>query len=115
MEALEDIPEIEQPLLTEKGPAKLQKTDIFRKIMWFGYDDENSWHPLQIDRVNRIIKLNKEGKKPATLLEDTLIDTKEAALNSDLEAMDKKYATHGKKKKKKKKKKKRGNKPNDQQ
>ena len=115
MEALEDIPEIEHPLLTEKGQAKLQKTDIFRKIMWFGYDDENTWHPLQIDRVNRIINLNKEGKKPATLLEDTLLDTKEAALNSDLEAMDKKYASHRKKKKKKKKKRKnRGNKPNDQ-
>ena len=37
MEALEDIPKVEGPLLTEKGEATLQKTDIFRKIMWFGF------------------------------------------------------------------------------
>src|ERR1043165_9819231 len=35
MEALEDIPKVEGPLLTEKGDATLQKVDIFRKIMWF--------------------------------------------------------------------------------
>ena len=43
MEALKDIPEVSRPLETQKGLAKLQKTDIFRKIMWFGYDDENTW------------------------------------------------------------------------
>ncbi len=93
MDALEDIPEVEKPLLTEKGEARLQKTDIFRKIMWFGYKDDNNWHPVDAKRVKEIIELNSKGKKPVTLLvnledpESTVGDT----LNSDLERLDKKY------------------------
>jgi cell fate regulator YaaT (PSP1 superfamily) len=100
MEALKGIPEIEAPLLTERGEARLQKTDIFRRIMWFGFKEENTWYPLNIARVNEILALNREGKKPATLqaneLEAKVPVTK---LNSDLENLDKKY--QGKQKKKK--------------
>ena len=60
MDALEDIPKIEGPLLTEKGEATLQKTDIFRKIMWFGFREENTWYPLNVSRVNEILRLNRE-------------------------------------------------------
>jgi hypothetical protein len=102
MEALENIPKIEGPLLTERGEATLQKTDIFRKIMWFGFTEENTWYPLNIDRVNEILKLNREGRKPATLdidqVEEKLVNE---PLNSDLERMDKKYKNKSKKKKKK--------------
>jgi cell fate regulator YaaT (PSP1 superfamily) len=102
MEALENIPKIEGPLLTEKGEATLQKTDIFRKIMWFGFSEENTWYPLNIDRVNHILRLNREGKKPATLdidqVEEKLMTE---PLNSDLDRMDKKYKNKSKKKKKK--------------
>jgi cell fate regulator YaaT (PSP1 superfamily) len=102
MEALENIPKIEGPLLTEKGEATLQKTDIFRRIMWFGFSEENTWYPLNIDRVNHILRLNREGKKPATLdidqVEEKLITE---PLNSDLDRMDKKYKNKSKKKKKK--------------
>ena len=104
MDALKGIPEVEEPLLTEKGPAKLQKTDIFRKIMWFGYaDDSTTWYPLEIDRVNQILALNKAGKKPVTLQEDRFEEVKgdDGPLNSDLAAMDKKFAKKRKKKKKK--------------
>jgi len=106
-EALKDIPAIEKPLQTEKGLAELQKTDIFRKILWFGYKDDHNWHALEVERVNEILELNKKGKKPATLLEDEL--TSEAGgtpkLNADLDEMDRKYARSRKKKKKKKKRK----------
>jgi cell fate regulator YaaT (PSP1 superfamily) len=92
MEALKDIPEIEKPLYTEVGEARLQKTDIFRRVMWFGYEGENTWHPVDVDRVNEILSLNMEGKKPATLLEDdTLKDDGFSAMNDDLIAMDRKY------------------------
>ena len=103
MSALEDIPKVEKPLLTEKGVAKLQKTDIFRKIMWFGYDDENTWHPIDVKRVNEIIKLNKAGKKPASLMEDNEPGKDEVNINSDLERMDNKYKSKTKKNKKRKK------------
>ena len=104
MEALQDIPKIENPLLTEAGEAKLQKTDIFRKIMWFGFNEENTWYPLNVDRVNHILEMNRAGKKPATLQDDVLAEKIPVQkLNSDLERMDQKFRDKSKKKKKKKK------------
>lgn len=103
MEALEDIPKVEGPLLTEKGEATLQKTDIFRKIMWFGFREENTWYPLNVSRVNEILTLNREGKKPATLDKDQEEEKATVqVLNSDLQRMDQKYSNKNKKKKKKK-------------
>lgn len=106
MDALEDIPVVEEPVHTEKGPAALQKTDIFKKIMWFGYENENSWIPVSADRVKEILALNQEGKKPATLLEDEIKSTADSmqVLNRDLELMDKKFSGKSKKKKRSKKK-----------
>ena len=103
MEALEDIPKIEGPLLTEKGEATLQKTDIFRKIMWFGFNEENTWHPLNIQRVNQILRMNQEGKKPASLDQDVEAEKIPVeTLNSDLARMDQKFKGKAKKRKKKK-------------
>lgn len=101
MEALKGIPEVEAPLLTEKGEARLQKTDIFRRIMWFGYKEENTWYPLNIDRVNEILEMNRSGKKPASL-EVNVEELKApiSKLNSDLESLDKKFQNRNKKKKK---------------
>ncbi len=103
MEALKDIPEVEKPLQTEAGEAYLQKTDIFRKIMWFGYNHDSHWYPLEVDRVQEVIEMNKKGKKPASLSEDVIDDEKfdSGTINSDLEAMDKKYRSKQKKKKRK--------------
>src|SRR5690606_24954208 len=103
MEALEDIPKIEGPLLTEKGEAVLQKTDIFRKIMWFGFNEENTWYPLNIERVNEILRMNKEGRKPANLEKDVEAEKiPVATLNSDKTRMNQKIKGKAKKRKKKK-------------
>ncbi|HEX5171345.1 MAG TPA: regulatory iron-sulfur-containing complex subunit RicT [Cyclobacteriaceae bacterium] len=103
MEALEGIPKIEGPLLTEKGSAVLQKTDIFRKIMWFGFNEENTWFPINVQRVNEILKMNQEGKKPASLELDIEAEKESVqTLNSDLERMDKKFSSKSRKKRKKK-------------
>ena len=101
MEALKDIPEVETPLLTEVGEATLQKTDIFRKIMWFGYKQEETWFPLNIARVNEILEMNRAGRKPATLEENQLAvkDTSQP-LNSDLVNLDRKFKDKSSKKKK---------------
>jgi cell fate regulator YaaT (PSP1 superfamily) len=108
VDALRDIPTIEKPLETQKGRAFLQKTDIFRKIMWFGYSSESTWHALPIQRVLEIAELNKKGVIPESFDVLTPINEKEATplaeLNSDLDQLDKKYAIKtGVKKKKKKK------------
>jgi cell fate regulator YaaT (PSP1 superfamily) len=106
MEALQDIPKVETPLLTMRGEASLQKTDIFRKIMWFGYREENTWYPLNIDRVNEILELNREGKKPATLeIDEEQVQIKEGPINNDLAQLDRKFKNKGRNKKKNKNKK----------
>jgi len=117
MEALVDIPEIEAPLITEKGEAFLQKTDIFKKIMWFGYKNENTWIPVDASRVSEVMELNKKGQKPSTLLEDEQADTEDTtmALNSDLEELDRKFKKKTNRKKRKKKRfKPRRNNPNNE-
>jgi cell fate regulator YaaT (PSP1 superfamily) len=94
MEALKDIPSVEGPLLTAKGPVFLQKTDIFKKLLWFGYHDESSWHPISVERVNEILALNKKGIKPESLeineVEVKKEHTKVHSLNADLDRFDKK-------------------------
>ncbi|MDH5603813.1 MAG: regulatory iron-sulfur-containing complex subunit RicT [Cyclobacteriaceae bacterium] len=110
-EVLADIPDVNEPLLTMKGKAILQKTDIFRKIMWFGYQDENNWHPISIERVSHILEMNEKGEKPASLMEDAEkehLDT--VTLNSDLARMDKKFSKKSKGRKNKNRKKFRNNK-----
>lgn len=108
-DALSDIPKVDKPLQTESGMAQLQKTDIFRKIMWFGYKDDHNWHAVSAERVRQILELNKQGKKPASLFEDEdQVEVQQSGrLNADLVAMDRKFGKgpQGKKKKKKKKKK----------
>jgi cell fate regulator YaaT (PSP1 superfamily) len=109
MEALKDIPEIERPLLTERGEATLQKTDIFRKIMWFGFKEDNNWYPLNTDRVNEILEMNRAGKKPATLeIDEVAVKEVGGALNSDLESLDKKFKDKSKGNNKKNKNQQRG-------
>nr|WP_245949532.1 regulatory iron-sulfur-containing complex subunit RicT [Echinicola strongylocentroti] len=104
MSALEDIPTIEKPLVTEAGHAKLQKTDIFRKLMWFSYNNENNWHSIDCDRVKEIIEMNKDDKKPFSLEFDDVMDLEEDKTNSniDLEMLDKKFSSKNKKRKKRK-------------
>ncbi len=67
MDALKYIPDNVNVLKTEKGDARLQKTDIFKKLMWFSYPREDNWIPLEIDRVKEIQQQNKEGIIPVDL------------------------------------------------
>src|SRR5690554_559150 len=100
MEALRGIPTIEKPIQTKKGSLALQKTDIFRKIMWFSYSADNIWHPISTSRVAEIIALNKKGVKPDTLIDDVLEIEDSVQINSDLIKLDRKFSSPKKKKKK---------------
>ena len=104
MDALGDIPKVEKAIQTGAGPAFLQKTDIFRKIMWFSFKDENTWHPVDTERVHEILDLNANGQKPDTLLDNEVVEEPAGNLNSDLVAMDKKFRKGNKKKRNKKRK-----------
>jgi len=104
MAALSDIPEVEKPLLTEVGPAKLQKTDIFRKLMWFSYNNDNNWHSITCDRVREIQELNAKGTKPTDLKNNHTreIEDQISKSNLELEILDKKFGGNKRNKKKKK-------------
>jgi cell fate regulator YaaT (PSP1 superfamily) len=101
MDAIKDIPQVDKPLLTESGPAKLQKTDIFRKLMWFSLNNDNDWHSITCDRVREIQRLNEQGVKVFNLQVDKSTDLEDLAAQStrELELLDKKFAKKKKKKK----------------
>lgn len=67
MDALRDIPNDVDRLETKNGLGYLQKTDIFKKLMWFSYPGAESWIPLSITKVKEIAEMNKAGIKPETL------------------------------------------------
>ena len=105
MDALKDIPTIEKPLQTIKGDAFLQKTDIFKRVMWFGYrGEESNWIPITVDRVQEVLALNAKGERPQTIdgAESAKIELElekgSGPLNADLDKMDRKYGGGVKKK-----------------
>ena len=68
LDALKDIPQVQRPLQMAQGEAFLQKTDIFRKRMWFAFRGDSNWVMLSTERVREIQELNKKGERPDTLL-----------------------------------------------
>lgn len=120
MDIMRDFPPTNIPLETDKGKAVHQKTDIFKRLMWYSYRGERSadgegfsgpdggnWVAMPVDRVKEILALNKSGKKAGDLLEGEWLEVEETEKEPDylnvvgqdrIDRMDKK-----KKKKKKKK------------
>lgn len=75
MEALKHFPEKANYIYTKKGKAELIKTDIFNKLMYYAYVDPKLKGPvvaLTAERVEEIIRLNKQKNDP-----DDLLDVKE--------------------------------------
>ena len=72
MDALKNFPKKEIKLKTEKGTAVCQKTDIFKKQLWYAYVGEwNNWFLLTVEQANAIIKENKSNKLVSGLEEYT--------------------------------------------
>ncbi len=70
LDALNDFPDKNTKLVTEKGVGVCQKTDIFKGLIWYAYEGEwMDWHKITTADANEIIALNKEKKKAASLEE----------------------------------------------
>ncbi len=68
LEALKDFPSQDLKLYTQKGLAFCQKTDIFKRTMWYSYKDEPAnWHALTTDQVHEILEKNKKKEDVASL------------------------------------------------
>ncbi|MFM9027620.1 MAG: stage 0 sporulation family protein [Bacteroidota bacterium] len=90
MDIMKDFPATNIALETEKGRATHQKTDIFKRLMWYAYTysrreggesfdgpDGGNWVAIPLDRVKEIIALNKVGKKAGDLLEGEWLEVEE--------------------------------------
>ncbi|MDO5607784.1 MAG: regulatory iron-sulfur-containing complex subunit RicT [Capnocytophaga sp.] len=83
LDALKEFPKLEVKLFTEKGRASCQKVDIFKRLMWFTYDDDAiNWHKMSVDSVNEIIAENKDNVKVANL-EDYALANDEIVISNE--------------------------------
>lgn len=77
LDALKDFPQPTE-LESQKGRAVHQKTDIFKRILWYTYlDAPDNFMALSVERVKYIMDMNKNGKKPAELEEAKIEEKKE--------------------------------------
>ncbi|WP_210116000.1 PSP1 domain-containing protein [Hymenobacter wooponensis] len=107
LDALKDIPQVQRPLLTEKGDYVLQKTDIFKRKMWFAVRGDNNWVVLPTERVREVQEMNKRGEKPESLLPPVREEEKApevtAIVEGSLERLDDKIKGSKRSKRKKQK------------
>jgi hypothetical protein len=70
-DARKQFPDTGTPLKTNQGDAYHLKTDVYRNIMWFGYEGGGSQAlvPVPVERVAEIRELNKNGQLPDELIQ----------------------------------------------
>lgn len=77
---IEELKEFPQPnihLKTKKGKGFYNKIDIFKKIVWYSYANDNSTiFAIPLTKVNDIIAMNNAGKFPETLEEFAIVNQK---------------------------------------
>jgi len=81
-EALKEFPDLEgKRLSTKKGEAFLQKTDIFKRMMWFSYkSDPSVMIPMDVKAVKAILDANKKGEQPEELIASKIFVEKPVAI-----------------------------------
>jgi cell fate regulator YaaT (PSP1 superfamily) len=70
LEVLQEFPKNVNLIKTKKGNAVLIKTDIFKRLMFFGYKTDfgiSEIQALSIDQVKELNELNKKGDLPENL------------------------------------------------
>lgn len=80
VDALQHFPNNANSLMTKKGKATLVKTDIFKGLMFYVYEDismRGVFHPLDKEKVKEILAMNKKGIHPEDLTSFTEIKEEE--------------------------------------
>lgn len=82
LDAQEDFPETGKPLKTKTGRATHQKTDVYKRLMWYLYeeDDKRSITCMSVDTVKDILQMNEKGQFP-----DKLTGVEESSMVSVIE------------------------------
>lgn len=86
LDAQKNFPHADIVLETMEGNYYHQKTDIFKKAMWYSSDPHSSVNlvPVPVERVIEIQQMNKAGNKPEQLL-DTRYQQEEKDLTPSFE------------------------------
>ncbi|BAX80313.1 PSP1 domain-containing protein [Labilibaculum antarcticum] len=79
IDAQKDFPHTNIQLETIDGTAYHQKTDIFKRLMWYSYDKYNTINMVQlsVDTVKNIISQNKKGIKVDKLVTEFVEEPKD--------------------------------------
>ncbi|RLD64122.1 MAG: hypothetical protein DRJ01_01795 [Bacteroidetes bacterium] len=79
---INSFPDKQIVLETKQGSARCQKIDIFKKLMWYNFDNKesNAIIPISVNRVKKIIELNKKG-----VIVDNLVDKTKTEKNIKLD------------------------------
>lgn len=67
LDALKEFPKDANYLYTKKGEARLFKTDIFKRMLWYTMERNVPPVALTLEQVNTIRLMNKKGEKPDSL------------------------------------------------
>lgn len=95
VEALKEFPPDNVVLKTRSGEATVLKIDVFARILWFAYKNEDSdIYAIPLDKVKMILDMNQKGKLPDKLEDFARKQEKKSQLdlvgsNEDLNRFDK--------------------------
>jgi hypothetical protein len=67
VDALKSFPELGVSLETKKGKAVYHKVDVFKRLIWYSYQNSPELIPLSVHSVKKIINDNKRNILPDDL------------------------------------------------
>ena len=89
---LKEFPSARTVLKTQKGKGIYNKIDIFKKLVWYAYeDDPNNLFSIPLDRVKQIIKMNEQGKMPENLESFSIVNQKKMEEGGNVSAEELKH------------------------
>lgn len=91
LDALKDFPEKIEKLRTQKGNVSLIKTDIFKALFFYSFDDPSMRGPMVAiskERVKEIKAMNEKGEKPLDLIDHSQLLEEAKNENAELEFAD---------------------------
>ncbi|MFN5415698.1 MAG: stage 0 sporulation family protein [Flavobacteriia bacterium] len=106
LDAIKSFPTSDVKLYTEKGTAFHVKTDVFKRTMWYMYQEGSGLIALSPERVMEVKKMNEQKQKPVDLVdfsEKKVVAPEPVYANVDGQDSLNRFDSSFKKKKKKKK------------
>jgi len=89
LKELERFPEEKTVLKTKNGDAYHHKNDVIKELVWYHYkDDPTHLYAIPLKQVERIVKINKKGRKSDNLEKFAITNHKVNDYNLEIESDD---------------------------